>query len=451
MLIRRRLVGPNWFQPIIVLVVALLPSTAHAQSILDRVVGKDGQQTLVITELKGQTIGQLAGAAGVPIGLETASIASVLTKPVLATGRTLREVADAIVTADSRYVWREDDGVLVFRPLAAWVGGGSTLDKPIGALRFDDIESSDALRLISRFFGVTGRVDAGPGDTRRFSIDLPAGTTRLEALNAIVRAHGTLAWALEQSDGSVARNFPFTISLFIGGSGRGFGIPRWAENRGPSTDAGASSPLPRGRGDQVPVLDRIVGTKRDGKPLRLYGMSDLLLSYLAVAAGVPMGIQMLAPELPRVIGEEHEGYVVTGMPLKSALQLLVALDPRYEWREMDGVVVFRPVAAWDDPNDALLRTVPGVQFHDMPASKAIGVLIARLGGRGVAQLPDTRTVSVDLPAGSVLELLNAFARDYGELMWAWEGLDEREQRRAEGRHRLTCFLFAGVSDGWYLP
>lgn len=435
----------------IVLLVALLPSTAHGQSILDRVVGKDGQQTLVLTQLTGQAVGQLAGAAGVPIGLEAASIAPVPAWTVVATGRTLREVADAIVAADSRYDWREDGGVLVFRPRTAWDGPASALDEPIGALQFDDIEASDALRLIGRFFGVNRPVNAGPGDTRRFSIDVPAGTTRLGALNAIVRAHGTLTWVLSHSTGSGARDFPFTISLIMASSGMGLGIPRGAEHRTSSDDSGAISRPPPARGDQRPLLDRIVGTQRDGRPLRANGISGSSLSQLAAAVGIPMGVQMLLPDLPRVNYPGFEGYVVTGMPLRSALELLEGLDARYEWREMDGVIVFRPVTAWNDPNDPLFRLLPSVQFHDVPTSKAIGGLISLLGGPDSAAFPDTRTVSVDVPSGSMLELLNAFVRAHGELTWEWAEFATRDIRMRGGRHSLTWYRFAGSGSGWSLP
>jgi hypothetical protein len=146
-----------------------------------------------------------------------------------------------------------------------------------------------------------------------------------------------------------------------------------------------------------------------------------------------------------------EGHTVTGMPLRTALELLEGLDARYEWREMDGVVVFRPVTAWNDPNDPLFRLLPSVQFHDVPTSKAIGVLVSSLGGPDSAELPDTRTVSVDVPTGNVLELLNAFARAHSELTWEWAEFGAREVRRRGGRYSLTCYQFAGSGRGWSLP
>lgn len=52
-------------------------------------------------------------------------------------------------------------------------------------------------------------------------------STIRDALNAIVRAHGTLAWAYQYTRRADLREtFPVTVLLFIGSSGIGVGIPR---------------------------------------------------------------------------------------------------------------------------------------------------------------------------------------------------------------------------------
>ena len=48
---------------------------------------------------------------------------------------------------------------------------------------------------------------------------------------------------------------------------------------------------------------------------------------------------------------------VRGVTLRQALDAVVAKDRRYSWREVDGVVVVRPVAAWRDPQHPLSRMV----------------------------------------------------------------------------------------------
>jgi len=444
----------RWLLLPIAFVVSLNPSTATAQSILDRVVGTDRERPLIITELREQTVGTLAGAAGVPMGFETAPmVPRVQPWRVAATGRTVREVADAIVAADPRYEWREDNGVLLFRPRAAWEGGPSLLDARIAGLKLDDIEAADAMSAIRRLFGASDDYNGFP-DTHRFSVDVPAGSTRLDALNAIVRAHGTLAWALERTSGRALNdNFAFSVFLIIGGQGTGVGIPRSAHVLAslPGEDVTPRTRAPRG--DRVPLLDRIVGPDRTGRALRMYGISGESVARLAAAAGVPMGVQMLSPALPRVALAGFQGSVMTGMPLRVALDMLASLDARYEWREMDGVVVFRPVSAWNDPNDPLFRLAPDVQLHDVPTSKVIGVLLSTLGRlEPNPNFPDTRPLSVDVPQGSVLHLLNAMARAHGELSWEWAELGAAERQLTGGlRHSLMFFMFSGGGFGWMLP
>lgn len=71
--------------------------------------------------------------------------------------------------------------------------------------------------------GVGGTPRQGISDTRRFPVKVPHGATLLDTLNAIVRAHGTLTWAITRSS-TQDRRFPTTLLLFAGASGSGVGI-----------------------------------------------------------------------------------------------------------------------------------------------------------------------------------------------------------------------------------
>jgi hypothetical protein len=53
---------------------------------------------------------------------------------------------------------------------------------------------------------------------------------------------------------------------------------------------------------------------------------------------------------------------IAGLTMRQVLDLIVGLDPRYTWREVDGVAVVRPSAAWSDPNDALNRHVQNIHW-----------------------------------------------------------------------------------------
>src|SRR5262245_7714403 len=107
---------------VVPLLVALAMATpVHAESVLDRIVGPTSTGApLALNGLGVHTIGVLAFAAGVPIGLELAERAVARPQVITATGVRLRVVLDALVAADPRYEWREDAGVVVIRPRDAW-------------------------------------------------------------------------------------------------------------------------------------------------------------------------------------------------------------------------------------------------------------------------------------------------------------------------------------------
>lgn len=95
---------------------------------------------------------------------------------------------------------------------------------------------------------------------------------------------------------------------------------------------------------------------------------------------------------------------VRGVTLRQALDAVVAKDRRYSWREVNGVVVVRPVAAWRDPEHPLLRRVP-----------AVGL---RQDAEGDELLAALRHPSLDFAGGTLFELLNAAVRANGRMQWS---------------------------------
>lgn len=83
-----------------------------------------------------------------------------------------------------------------------------------------------------------------------------------------------------------------------------------------------------------PALDRQIGPDTSGHPIVVTHIQARLVGALARAAGVPMGIE-LAPGTPRKVSPRR----LTGLTVREADDVLAAVDPRYEWREMDGVIV----------------------------------------------------------------------------------------------------------------
>jgi hypothetical protein len=66
------------------------------------------------------------------------------------------------------------------------------------------------------------------------------------------------------------------------------------------------------------------------------------LKDLAFAAQIPIGVELLPGAEPA-----SKGLRVTGLTVRDALIALMAVDPRYDWREFDGVIVVRPVLGVD--------------------------------------------------------------------------------------------------------
>lgn len=430
------------------LLAGIVPPAAQAQPALDRVVGSDFfGKPLVISTLKGTAIGALAGASLVPMGFEAASPAGALSVRIEATGRSLRAVLDAIVAADPRYEWRDEAGVIVLRPTGAWFDRENTLHRSLAAIRYDSIGVPEAVRLAAALFGADFPSSQANdmGDTRRFNLNLPPGSV-LDALNGIVRAHGTLAWSLEPSPPrthvapGTSPPSPFMVWLVRGAAGRAHGVGV-ALDRPIRIPEDLEPPPPLPQQNTMPVLERIVGARANRLPLMLRGAIDI--PELAAAAQTPMGVELVLPTEVRVL-TTGPGTNVTGMVLRDALAALIALDPRYEWREIDGVVVVRPVSVWTETTHPLLRDVGAVHLSGATLQDAVSFVqtLQEPGKRYVPALPNAdvtvRRVAVDLPAGTLLGLVNAIARAHGAACWIYEELDDRQTAFFAGRrHQLS--------------
>jgi hypothetical protein len=116
-------------------------------------------------------------------------------------GMTVQDALDRLVQLDPRYRWMEDDGVIVMRPRNAWNEAGHFLHRTVSSFIVKDEDMTGALNAVQTALG-PGRFDAPPQrwhptpeSERRFSVAL-GGIPGLEALNAVVRAHGSLTWEL---------------------------------------------------------------------------------------------------------------------------------------------------------------------------------------------------------------------------------------------------------------
>ena len=110
---------------------------------------------------------------------------------------------------------------------------------------------------------------------------------------------------------------------------------------------------------------------------------------------------------------------VDGLTLREALDAFVAADPRYVWRDADGVIVIRPVAAIADDGHPLHRFVPSVLLEEVVSNSAVDAINMAVGHfKGPAEsLPGAKRFSLDFPGGAIVDLLNAISQSHGELGW----------------------------------
>jgi hypothetical protein len=227
--------GPCWI---------LLAGLGSAQSRLpERFVPAFGPEDRALCVHAGITqshfrfvVAMLARSARVPIGFEEVAqepekhdgnLAKVRTEDrTNLVGLTVGRALDLLVEADARYAWREQDGVLLIRPVAAWRDGSHFLHQPGGPIvakhrRAIDIVKGlydrQGLRITWSAGGTIGDPPYFQDDLDRpISVGLPA-TTVLNGLNAIIRSHGQLGWLVEYARGPAElRNSCIRVITFDG-------------------------------------------------------------------------------------------------------------------------------------------------------------------------------------------------------------------------------------------
>jgi hypothetical protein len=149
-----------------------------------------------------------------------------------------------------------------------------------------------------------------------------------------------------------------------------------------------------------------------------------LLSRIARVAGVPFGFEADDIHPRPATGMAVEPHEVRGDTLRAALDAFVTLDPRYEWRDMNGVFVVRTRVAWTSTHDVLDQPVGDVDWRDLDVIAAFN-RVARLlypvsphdAFEGMTRTRD-RPFSVRVSKGTLLDVLDAAVRADGELGWA---------------------------------
>jgi hypothetical protein len=136
-----------------------------------------------------------AGAEALPVRCTLDSPASIVERVPLISMH-LKDALDVLVKADPRYLWMESDGVIIVRPSSAWANDKHFLNTVIDRYELADDNIGAALDAILARFRPPGHagaeIMAGVG---RLTLSL-GPISVLEALDAVVRAHGAAHWSV---------------------------------------------------------------------------------------------------------------------------------------------------------------------------------------------------------------------------------------------------------------
>ena len=437
--------------------MVLMACAVAAQPALERVVGVDGLGNPVLVEtIDASLAGKMSSATGFRFGFEIlprdAAEKSPRRKGVQLTGRTLLEALQAITSLDPRYDWRIVDDTVVVRPSTAWGDEAHPLHQRIAPIRLERTRLHLMVELLRCLLGkCMDRPHFTTSDTEDITLDLPSGTL-LNFLNGMARAHGRMTWTFGCLPGASEKPDKCRPSVTVWEL-QGSGESLLVEGPAPSRPIDLSkfehkrTAVTSGElGAHQPILSRIVQRPTASHWERFHGISSDIVQRLSSVTGVPMGIEMVMPAVHYPAGLD-----LTGRTLQDALNALIAIDPRYEWRELNGVVVFRSVEAWTRNTGPLAMPTPAIRFEGR-VGMAAAILQAMAGIPPLTDATsDTRTFKIDLAPATVLDFLNTTILAHGEMNWAVEPIPEDDYRRVMFRHDITFISFNGRRSTIHVP
>jgi hypothetical protein len=144
-----------------------------------------------------------------------------------------------------------------------------------------------------------------------------------------------------------------------------------------------------------------------------------------------------------------------GKTARQVFDHLLGFIPGYRWQEMDGVVVFRPQSAWDDPNNALNLPAAPFTATSTPVHAILHMLLDAVHPsllhphRDMPEsvTPNDRSVNFEFPGGATLTALNAVVKG---LNGEWELGYQHDDRATILVHSLE-FPGEGVMVPLRLP
>ena len=197
----------------------------------------------------------------------------------------------------------------------------------------------------------------------------------------------------------------------------------------------------------------------------------LSLSQIAEASGINVGFEALAEETSaqQRNADKRQPSLATwpmrGLLLSEALDMLVSLDDRYGWREIDGVVNFRPTAAFNNPDHFLNTAVGTFELnHAIPIEATFAVHrlfrpeceihhpmygTPEQRAEFLAGLPPLEQTPITLTVhdSTVLSILNRVIRAYKSVNW----IVTYDEVPATYEHSAFVFSSTLQLGGWSSP
>jgi hypothetical protein len=346
-------------------------------------------------------------------------------------GLTVRAALDKIVAADPRYEWRVLDGVVVLRPIDAWKDSQHPLLRGVPGVELVDVKAWEALDAVREAVGHVSVSDNSFQGASVFSVTFGGGAL-IDLLNAVVAAHGEMGWALQSAGSFTAPATSYVVrpALFVYAPS---GYMSELENALLEPQIAVPGVLLRGQGAFLAQSPRGLDVPLQPHSL-VWRVRDLLR--LAESVGVPFGFEEVDAlvesvstpfrrardeqrSVVRNVNQESIGSV-DGRTLRQVLDAVVAADPRYEWRDMNGVAVLRPVSSWARADHPFEGVAGPVSLRSARVSQALDALISAVSHTPSAYPTywDESRFSVEFPGGTLLELANAIVRGHGGLSWS---------------------------------
>lgn len=215
-----------------------------SQDVAERVISGPVEVSVPLAPCEAASAaGIIAVMAEVPAGIEHApgacdyrSVPTTRPNRRSLHGLSVKEALDLLVQLDPRYRWTISEGVISFRPAEAVARRDHFLHTATGSLELTEDDLGGALAAVAALLGdryVPPPAMRTAQAMHRFTLRRPV-TSVVEALDAIVRTHGTSWWEVRYCQPTLAREFATLTLWTFDKAGLGVRLGAAARRRGQS-------------------------------------------------------------------------------------------------------------------------------------------------------------------------------------------------------------------------